>query len=82
MFLIIMSAYLPEPPYQFVSLDSTVLEYLHVDIPAYVCGITSFLLFQCLMFYTQSNVDVYRLYYVSLRIHSLPEWDILMLGGQ
>jgi hypothetical protein len=32
LFLIIMSAYLPEPSYQFVSLDSIVLLYLHVDI--------------------------------------------------
>jgi hypothetical protein len=29
-----------------------------------------------------SNIDVYRLYHVLLHIHSLPEWDILMLGGQ
>jgi hypothetical protein len=34
------------------------------------------------MFYILSNVDVYRLYYVLLRIQSLPEWDILMLDGQ
>jgi hypothetical protein len=32
--------------------------------------------------YILSNVDVYRLYNVLLRIHSLSEWDILMLGGQ
>jgi hypothetical protein len=33
LFLILCRAYLPEPPYQFVPLDSTVLLYLHVDIP-------------------------------------------------
>jgi hypothetical protein len=47
-----------------------------------VCWCTKFLLFQCLMFYISSNVDVHRLYHVLLRIHSLPEWNILMLGGQ
>jgi hypothetical protein len=35
-----------------------------------------------LFFYILSNVDVYRLYHVLLCTHSLPEWDILMLGGQ
>jgi hypothetical protein len=34
------------------------------------------------MFYILSNVDVYRLYHILLRIYYLPEWDILMLGGQ
>jgi hypothetical protein len=34
------------------------------------------------MFCILSNVDVYRLYHVLLRINSLSEWDILMLNGQ
>jgi hypothetical protein len=34
------------------------------------------------MFCILSNVGVYRLYHVLLRIHSLPEWDILILGRQ
>jgi hypothetical protein len=32
--------------------------------------------------YILSNVDVYRLYHVLLSILSLPELDVLMLGGQ
>jgi hypothetical protein len=65
--LLLCRAYLPEPPYQYVSLHSTELLYLQVDIPAYVCGSTSFLLFQCLMFYILRNVDVYRLFLVALQ---------------
>jgi hypothetical protein len=34
------------------------------------------------MFYILRNIDVYILYHVLLRFHPLPEWDILMLGGQ
>jgi hypothetical protein len=29
-----------------------------------------------------NSADVYILYHVLLCIHSLPEWDILILGGQ
>jgi hypothetical protein len=31
------------------------------------------------MFCILSNVDVYRLYHVLLRIHSLPEWGIIII---
>jgi hypothetical protein len=56
--------------------------HLHVQLLAYVYGSTSFLLFQFLISCILSNADVYILCRVLLCIHSLPEWDILILGGQ
>jgi hypothetical protein len=71
---------LPEPRYPFVPLDSVTLLYLHVQLPADVCG--SFLLFESPIYCILSNADVYILYHVVLCIHSLPGWGILMLDGQ
>jgi hypothetical protein len=43
---------------------------------------TSFPLFRCHISCILSTVDVCRLYRVVLCIHSLPKWNILILGGQ
>jgi hypothetical protein len=56
--------------------------YICVHVPTEVSVSTSFLLFQCPVSCILCNVDVHRLHHVLLCIHSLPEWDILMLGGQ
>jgi hypothetical protein len=42
------------------------------------------MLFQFLISCILSNADMYILYHdhVVFCIHSLPEWDVLMLGGQ
>jgi hypothetical protein len=81
LFWLLCQACLPKPLYPFVSLDSIKQLHLHVQLLAYVCGSTSFMLFQFLISCILSSADVYILYHV-LCIHSLPEWDILILGGQ
>jgi ABC-type enterochelin transport system permease subunit len=40
------------------------------------------MLFKFLISCILSNADEYIIYHILLCIYSLPEWDILMLGGQ
>jgi hypothetical protein len=63
-----------------ISIHNTITS--HFQLPTWVCGSTSFLLFQFFISCILSSADVYILYHVLLCIHSLPEWDILILGGQ
>jgi hypothetical protein len=46
-----------------------------------VCVYTICLSFQCLRLCILSNANVYKLYRVSLSIHSSPKWSILRLDG-
>ena len=60
-----------------VPLDSIAVSHLHVHIHVWVC-----LSFWCLVLCISNNVNLHKLYHVSLSIHSSPKWGILRSGGQ
>jgi hypothetical protein len=80
LFLTIMSG-LFATTYLFVPLDAIILLHLHVQLLRHVGLPVSCCFNYKFLAYWVMQICTY-FYHVLLCIHSLQEWDILMLGGQ